>query len=265
MVASTTSGLRQRLSDGPWPARDPDQNLADLRAQLAACHRGAHEALQMFDEYGSATVWRYIDYLFDSSAVQLRRALRRLRGGTFVAPLDNGAEIAVQLSLRGGRVVMDFSASSAQCEDNFNAPLPVCRAAALYVLRTLIGGELPLNEGCLRPLELIVPPGSVLNPRPPAAVVAGNVETSQVVVDTLYAALGIMAASQGTMNNMSFGDDSCQYYETLCGGTGAGADFDGASAVHSHMTNSRITDPELLEARYPVRLERFGPASRLRW
>ncbi len=252
------AGLRQRLSDGPWPARDPEQNLADLRAQLAACHRGAQEALRVFDEYGSATVWRYINFLFDSSAAQLRRALVRLRGGAFSAPLDNGAKIAVHVSLHQGRVVMDFSASSAQCEDNFNAPLPVCRAAALYVLRTLIGGELPLNEGCLQPLELIVPPGSVLNPQPPAAVVAGNVETSQVVVDTLYAALGIMAASQGTMNNLSFGDDSCQYYETLCGGTGAGADFDGASAVHSHMTNSRITDPELLEALYPVRLECFA-------
>ncbi len=251
-------GLRALLLSGPWPARDPEQNLADLRAQLAACHRGAGEALRMFDEYGADTVYRYIEYLFDSSAMQLREALARLRGGSFCAPLDNGAEIAVCLSLSKSGVVLDFSASSGQCTDNFNAPLAVCRAAALYVLRSLIGGDLPLNEGCLRDLELIVPAGCLLNPRPPAAVVAGNVETSQVVVDVLYAALGIMAASQGTMNNLSFGDDSCQYYETICGGTGAGADFNGASAVHSHMTNSRITDPELLELRYPVRLERFA-------
>ena len=252
------AGLRALLGSGPWPARDPEQNLADLRAQLAACHQGARESLRVFDEYGAGTVLRYIEYLFDSSAAQLRRALTQLRGGSFRAPLDNGAEIAVRVTLAEGGVVLDFSASSGQCPDNFNAPLPVCRAAALYVLRSLIGGELPLNDGCLRPLTLVVPPGCLLNPRPPAAVVAGNVETSQVVVDALYAALGIMAASQGTMNNLSFGDDSCQYYETVCGGTGAGADFDGASAVHSHMTNSRITDPELLESRYPVRLERFS-------
>jgi 5-oxoprolinase (ATP-hydrolysing) len=152
---------------------------------------------------------------------------------------------------------IDFTGTSVQSDTNFNAPLAVCRAAVLYVFRTLVDRDIPMNEGCLRPLRLVVPAGSLLDPRPPAAVVAGNVETSQCVVDCLYGALGVLAAAQGTMNNFTFGDDRLQYYETICGGAGAGPGFDGASAVHTHMTNSRLTDPEVLEWRYPVRLERF--------
>ncbi len=174
--------------------------------------------------------------------------------------MDNGAIIRVAISVDRVRRTMriDFTGTSAQLDSNFNAPLSVCRAAVLYVLRTLMDDEIPLNEGCLRPVELVVPEGCMLNPRYPAAVVAGNVETSQAITDALYGALGVQAAAQGTMNNFTFGDGRLQYYETICGGTGAGPDHNGASAVHSHMTNTRLTDPEILETRFPVVLEEFA-------
>jgi 5-oxoprolinase (ATP-hydrolysing) len=183
-----------------------------------------------------------------------------LKDGAFTLPLDNGAriQVAVTVDTAARRATVDFTGTSAQQPNNFNAPLPVTRAAVLYVFRTLVDDEIPMNAGCLKPLRLIVPEGCLLNPRYPAAVVAGNVETSQAVTDCLYGALGVLAASQGTMNNFTFGDDEHQYYETISGGSGAGPDFDGTDAVQTHMTNSRLTDPEVLEWRFPVRLESFG-------
>jgi len=252
--------LRRQLAGGPYPARNPDQNVADLKAQIAANECGVRELRAMVARYGLETVHAYMRHVQDNAEEMVRRVIDVLQDGRFRVEMDNGAEICVSVAIdrERRRAVVDFSGTSAQRGDNFNAPLAVCRAAVLYVFRTLVDDDIPLNAGCLKPLQLVVPEGSMLNPRFPAAVVAGNVETSQCIVDALYGALGTMAASQGTMNNFTFGDDRRQYYETLCGGTGAGPDFDGADAVHSHMTNSRLTDPEVLELRYPVRLERFA-------
>jgi len=252
--------MRTILASGPYPARNPDRNIADLRAQLAANARGQKEVARMLAQFGSETVCAYMAHVQDNAEEAVRRAISSLSSGSFTYPMDDGSHIGVSVtvdeSARSARV--DFSSTSLQSDDNFNAPLSVCRAAVLYVFRTLVDHDIPMNEGCLRPLELIVPEGTLLNPRPPAAVVAGNVETSQCVVDALYGALGVMAASQGTMNNVTFGNDRYQYYETVCGGAGAGPGFAGASAVHTHMTNSRLTDPEVLEWRYPVLLRRFA-------
>ena len=252
--------LRALLASGPWPARDPDRNIADLRAQLAANRKGEEEARRAIDRYGLATVRAYMGHVQENAAESVRRALDGLADGKFVLPLDGGQEIhvAVTVDRAARRARVDFTGTSAQTEDNYNAPAAVCRAAVLYVFRTLVDDDIPLNEGCLDPLDLVVPEGSMLNPRYPAAVVAGNVETSQAVANALYGALGALAASQGTMNNLTFGDARRQYYETICGGAGAGEGFDGASAVHSHMTNSRLTDPEVLEWRFPVVLESFA-------
>ncbi|MGD8978276.1 MAG: hydantoinase B/oxoprolinase family protein, partial [Gammaproteobacteria bacterium] len=251
--------MREVLAGGPCPARNPDQNIADLRAQLAATSRGLDELARMLGQYGADVVRAYMDHVQDNAEEAVRRAIGGLTSGSFRYELDNGEVIAVRIDVdRDARsAVIDFDGTSAQSASNFNAPRAVCRAAVLYVFRTLVDHDIPMNEGCMRPLELRVPPGSLLDPRPPAAVVAGNVETSQCVVDTLYGALGVLAAAQGTMNNLTFGNERYQYYETLCGGAGAGPGFDGASAVHTHMTNSRLTDPEILEWRYPVRLRRF--------
>jgi 5-oxoprolinase (ATP-hydrolysing) len=199
----------------------------------------------------------------DYAEEQVRRSIEALHDGQFSCELDSGAVIRVAITIdhRARTARIDFTGSSREQPDNFNAPLSICKAAVLYVFRTLVDEPIPINAGCLRPLEIIVPDGCMLKPRYPAAVVAGNVETSQIIVDTLYGALGVLAASQGTMNNFTFGDATYQYYETICGGTGAGADFDGASAVHSHMTNSRMTDPEVLEGRFPVLIERFAVRS----
>ena len=252
--------LLERLSGGPWPARNPQQNLADLQAQIAANEKGAQELRRMAAHFGLDTVWAYMGHVQDNAAEQVRRALDRLQDGAFTCEMDNGAVIRVAITLnreaRSARI--DFTGTSPQQTNNFNAPRAVCIAAVLYVFRTLVDDEIPLNAGCLRPLELIIPAGSLLDPRPPAAVVAGNVETSQCIVDALYGALGVMAAAQGTMNNFTFGNDRYQYYETICGGAGAGPGFAGASAVQTHMTNSRLTDPEVLEWRFPVRLEAFS-------
>lgn len=251
---------RALFSKGPHPARNIDMNIADLKAQIAACMRGADELASLVDTYGRTVVEAYMGHIQSNAEEAVRRIIRGLRPGAFAYEMDCGAVIRVRIDVdvQARTAVVDFSGTSAQLDSNFNAPLSITRAATLYVFRTLVDDNIPLNEGCLKPIRLIVPEGSCLNPRYPAAVVAGNVETSQAVVDTLYGALGILAASQGTMNNFTFGDATRQYYETIAGGSGAGPGFDGGSAVQTHMTNSRLTDPEILETRFPVRLESFS-------
>jgi 5-oxoprolinase (ATP-hydrolysing) len=250
--------VRALLARGPWPARDPAANLADLRAQLAACNRGVRLLQQLAEARGAAEIGAQMAALLDYTARALGRLLDRLAGGTHRVVMDEGQCIALRAVARGGRLRLDFSGTSAMDAGNANAPLPVVRAAVMYALRCLVDEPLPLNEGFLTPVELQVPSPSLLDPIPPAAVVAGNVETSQAVADALLVALGAMAESQGTMNNLSFGNAEMQYYETLGGGAGAGPGFAGASGVHTHMTNSRITDAEIIERRFPVRVERFA-------
>ena len=251
---------RALFASGRYPSRNVDQNLADLMAQVAACTRGADELIRMVDEFGRDVVSAYMGHVQDNAEEAVRRVIAALKPGVFDYEMDDGAVIRVQITIDPAerRAVVDFTGTSGQRPTNFNAPLSITRAAVLYVFRTLVDDAIPLNEGCLKPIELIVPEGSMLNPRHPAAVVAGNVETSQAVVDALYGALGVLAASQGTMNNFTFGDDARQYYETIAGGSGAGPDYDGTSAVQTHMTNSRLTDPEVLESRFPVLLEAFS-------
>ena len=251
---------RAALTAGPWPARNPDQNLADLKAQIAACEAGASAVRAMIEAYGALQVARYMGFVQDNAEASVRRAIGRLRDGAAKVPMDGGGEIVVAISVdaKSGSATVDFTGTSGVLPSNFNAPSAIVDAAVLYVFRTLVDDDIPLNAGCLKPLKIITPEGSMLAPRPPAAVVAGNVETSQHIVDALYAALGVMANSQGSMNNFTFGDAARQYYETLCGGAGASGDAAGASAVHTHMTNSRLTDPEILERRFPVRVEAFG-------
>jgi 5-oxoprolinase (ATP-hydrolysing) len=214
----------------------------------------------MIAAYGARTVARYMGFVQDNAEASVRRAIARLTDGSARVPMDGGGEIAVriQVDAAAGEAVLDFSGTSGVLGSNFNAPTSIVHAAALYVFRTLVDDDIPLNAGCLKPLRIEVPEPSMLAPVAPAAVVAGNVETSQHLVDALYAALGVMANAQGTMNNFTFGDEDRQYYETLCGGAGATADAPGASGVHTHMTNSRLTDPEVLERRFPVRLEAFA-------
>jgi len=250
--------VRAWLASNPQPARNPEQNLADLAAQVAACHLGAQLLRQLETEVGEAAVPAYMGFVQDNAEAAVQRLLGRLKDGRFDLPLDGGSRIAVSIRIRGPRAVIDFTGSSGPQPGNLNAPSAIVHSAVLYVFRTLLDTDIPLNAGVLRPLEVVLPPDSLLNPSPPAAVVAGNVETSQNIVDALYGALGALAASQGTMNNFSFGDGRHQYYETVCGGAGAGPNFDGASAVHSHMTNSRLTDPEVLELNFPVRVESFA-------
>ncbi|MEM7779862.1 MAG: hydantoinase B/oxoprolinase family protein [Pseudomonadota bacterium] len=252
--------LRRILAQARYPARNPDRNISDLRAQLAACTRGAELLAGAAHASGADVIAAYMDHVLANAEESVRRLLDRLEPGEFSYSMDNGAQVSVAIRIdRDARsAIFDFTGTSPQQADNFNAPRSITRAAALYVLRTLIDDAIPMNDGCLRPVELIVPEGSMLNPKPGAAVVAGNVETSQVVTDALFAATGKLAPSQGTMNNFTFGNGSHQYYETICGGSGAGGDHDGTSAVQTHMTNSRLTDPEILESRLPVRLERFA-------
>jgi 5-oxoprolinase (ATP-hydrolysing) len=253
------AAARAALGAGPWPARAPERNLADLKAQIAACQAGAAAVAEMIASFGGEVVGRYMGFVQQNAAQAVRRALGRLSDGEARVPLDAGGEIVVRTRVDAGAgcAVLDFTGSSDQLGSNFNAPSAIVDAAALYVFRTLVDDDIPLNAGCLEPLKILTREGSLLSPRPPAAVVAGNVETSQHVVDALYSALGVMANAQGTMNNFTFGDAARQYYETLCGGAGATAAADGASAVHTHMTNSRLTDPEILERRFPVRVETF--------
>jgi len=252
--------IRAALAAGPWPARSPDRNLADLKAQLAACQAGGAAVAAMIETHGSAAVARYMGFVQDNAEACVRRAIGRLKDGRARVPMDGGAQICVRITVDAEtcEAVLDFTGTSQIQPNNFNAPTAIVHAAALYVFRTLADDDIPLNAGCLKPLKIVVPQGCMLAPVPPAAVVAGNVETSQHVVDALYQALGMMANAQGTMNNFTFGDEERQYYETLCGGAGATAGAPGASAVHTHMTNSRLTDPEILERRFAVRLERFG-------
>ncbi|RZJ46251.1 MAG: hydantoinase B/oxoprolinase family protein, partial [Brevundimonas sp.] len=251
---------RALFASGPHPSRNVDQNMADLKAQIASCARGADELIRMVGEFGRDVVSAYMGHIQDNAEEAVRRAIAALKPGSFDLEMDDGAIIRVQITVdaEARSAVVDFTGTSGQRPNNFNAPLSITRAATLYVFRTLVDDAIPLNEGCLKPVTLIVPEGSMLNPRYPAAVVAGNVETSQAVVDALYGALGVLAASQGTMNNFTFGDATRQYYETIAGGSGAGPDFDGTAAVQTHMTNSRLTDPEVLETRFPVLLEEFS-------
>ncbi|MFN9637475.1 MAG: hydantoinase B/oxoprolinase family protein [Synechococcaceae cyanobacterium] len=256
---------RQRLAAGPHPVRNPDQLLADLQAQIAANRLGAEELQRLLDREGAAEVVAYMAHVQANAAEAVRRAIAGLRDGAHTVELDDGAriQVAVRIDHARRRARVDFSGTSPQQPGNRNAPLAITRAVVLYVFRCLVGEAIPLNAGCFAPIDLVVPEGCLLHPRPPAAVVAGNVETSQAVANALFGALGVMAAAQGTMNNLSVGDTHRQYYETICGGTGAGVlpdgrVFDGADALQSHMTNSRLTDPEVLEARFPVRLERFA-------
>jgi len=251
--------MRAILGSGRYPSRNIGQNLADLRAQVAACAKGIDELKRMVAHFGLAVVRAYMKHVQDNAEEAVRRVLDVLTDGHFEYEMDSGAKIAVAISIDKARrkAVIDFTGTSAQQPTNFNAPSAVCKAAVLYVFRTLVDDEIPMNAGCLKPLDIVIPPGSMLSPRYPAAVVAGNVETSQAITDTLYGALGVLAAAQGTMNNFTFGNDTYQYYETISGGSGAGPDFDGASVVQTHMTNSRLTDPEVLEWRFPVRLDEF--------
>jgi 5-oxoprolinase (ATP-hydrolysing) len=260
----------ERLSSGKWPSRNPAQNVADLKAQIAANEKGVQELQKMVGQYGLEVVQAYMSHVQDNAEESVRRVIARLRDGTFCLPLDNGSQIKVDIKVDvvDRSAVVDFTGTSDQQQNNFNAPKAICMAAVLYVFRTLVDDNIPLNAGCLKPLKVIVPEASMLNPTSPASVVAGNVETSTCITNALYGALGVLAGSQYTMNNFAFGNDRVQYYETICGGTGAGRSdiagesndrgFDGTSAVQAHMTNSRLTDPEVLEFRYPVRLESFG-------
>jgi 5-oxoprolinase (ATP-hydrolysing) len=252
--------IRAILGGGRYPSRNVDQNVADLRAQVAACAKGAHELAQMVAHFGLPVVRAYMRHVQDNAEEAVRRVLDVLTDGRFEYEMDNGAKVAVAIAIDKARreATIDFGGTSAQQPTNFNAPSAVCKAAVLYVFRTLVDDEIPMNAGCLKPLRVVIPGASMLAPRYPAAVVAGNVETSQVVTDALYGALGVLAASQGTMNNFTFGNAAYQYYETIAGGAGAGPDSDGASVVQTHMTNSRLTDPEVLEWRFPVRLESFA-------
>jgi 5-oxoprolinase (ATP-hydrolysing) len=258
------------LGSGKYPARNIGQNLADLRAMIAANEKGVQELRRMVGHFGLDVVHAYMRHVQDNAEEAVRRVIDVLKPGEFSYEMDSGAVIRVKIGIdRAARsATIDFSGTSEQLQSNFNAPSAVCMAAVLYVFRTLVDDDIPLNAGCLKPLEVIIPEGSMLRPRYPAAVVAGNVETSQCITDALYGALGVMGASQGTMNNFTFGNADHQYYETICGGSGAGgADanakgalqgFDGTDAVHTHMTNTRLTDPEVLEWRFPVMLESFA-------
>jgi 5-oxoprolinase (ATP-hydrolysing) len=252
--------LEALLGGGRYPARNPAQNVADLKAQVAACEKGVQELHALVRHFGRAVVDAYMRHVQDNAAEAVRRVLDRLTPGSFDYEMDNGAHIRVTVSIdrAARRARIDFTGTSAQLASNFNAPSSVCKAAVLYVFRTLVDDEIPMNGGCLEPLDIVIPDGSMLSPRYPAAVVAGNVETSQGITDALYGALGVMAAAQGTMNNFTFGNDRYQYYETIAGGSGAGPGFDGTSAVQTHMTNSRLTDVEVLEWRFPVRVDGFA-------
>jgi len=262
--------LREQLASGAWPARNPDQTIADLRAQIAANEKGVQELRAMVAQFGRETVAAYMGHVQDNAEESVRRVITALKPGRFELPLDNGAVIRVQVAVDAAarEATIDFTGTSAQLPNNFNAPRAVTMAAVLYVFRTLVDDDIPLNAGCLKPLHLIVPDGCMLNPNPPAAVVAGNVETSMCVTNALYGALGVMASGPCTMSNFTFGNARHQYYETISGGSGAGWVFDaqgrpvdgfaGTAVVQTHMTNSRLTDPEVLEHRFPVRLESYA-------
>jgi 5-oxoprolinase (ATP-hydrolysing) len=251
--------LRELLSSGPWPCRNPDQNVADLRAQIAANEKGVAELRKMVAHFGLDVVQAYMQHVQDNAEESVRRVIDALHDCAFEYPMDHGAVIKVKITVDKDKreATVDFTGTSPQQPSNFNAPQPVTRAAVLYVFRCMVDDEIPMNAGCLKPINIVIPHDCMLAPKFPAAVVAGNVEVSQAVTDTLFGALNALAAAQGTMNNFNFGNSKYQYYETICGGSGAGPGFNGTSAVHTHMTNTRLTDPEILEFRYPVVLEDF--------
>jgi 5-oxoprolinase (ATP-hydrolysing) len=251
--------LRAQLASGPYPARNPDQNVADLKAQVAACEKGTTELFRVIEHYGLTVVHAYMGHVMDNAEECVRRVIDALTDSSFSCETDDGFRVSVTIRVdRPNRsATVDFTATSDTHPGNYNAPSAIAHAAVLYVFRCLVNDDIPLNAGSMKPLELILPEPSMVNPRHPAAVIAGNVETSQLIVDTLFGALGAVAASQGTMNNLTWGNDRHQYYETICGGAGATERSDGCDAVHTHMTNSRLTDPEVLEWRYPVVLESF--------
>ena len=251
--------LRHHLASGPYPARNPEQNIADLKAQIAAGEKGVQEVHRMIKQFGVDVVHAYMKHVQDNAEEQVRRVIDVMEDGEFSYPLDEGSVIKVVISFdKENRCAkVDFTGTSDQRPSNFNAPSAVARSAVLYVFRCLVDDAIPLNEGCLKPINIVIPNGCMLAPQYPAAVVAGNVETCQAITDTLFGALKVFAASQGTMNNLTFGNDEHQYYETVCGGAGAGPGFHGTSAIHTHMTNTRLTDPEILEWRHPVVLEDF--------
>jgi len=251
--------MRAVLSSGKYPCRVPDKNMADLIAQQAANEKGIQELHKMIGHFGWDVVKAYTKHVQDNAEESVRRVIGALKDGEFTYPMDNGGQIKVKISVdqKNRSAVLDFAGTSGAMPNNFNAPAAVCRAAVLYVFRTLVDDNIPMNEGCLKPIEIILPENCLLKAQYPSAVLAGNVETSQAVTDAIYGALGVMGAAQGTMNNFIFGNARYQYYETICGGSGAGPDFDGTDAVHTHMTNARLTDPEVLEFRYPVILEAF--------
>ncbi len=250
---------RALLSSGPHPCRNVDQNMADLAAQVAANATGRRELTRLTERFGEEGVAAYMRHLQDNAEESVRGVLGALKDGTCEYPLDGGQRIrvAIRVDRAARRAVIDFAGTSPQDPGNYNAPPAICRAVVLYVFRTLVGADIPMNEGCLKPLEIRAPEGSMINPAPGAAVISGNTEVSQAIADALYGALGTLAGSQGTMNNFVYGNEAHQNYETICGGAGAGPSFDGASGVHTHMTNTRMTDPEILEARFPVRVEAF--------
>ncbi len=263
-------GMLDLLASGQYPSRNPQQNMADLRAQLAANEKGVQELHKMVAEFGLDVVQAYMRHVQDNAEESVRRVITRLKDGAFTLPLDNGAQIqvAVRVDAKNRSAEIDFTGTSAQQTNNFNAPTAVCMAAVLYVFRSLVNDDIPLNAGCLKPLNVIIPEGCMLNPNFPASVVAGNVETSSCITNALFGALGVMAGSQPTMNNFTFGNAKYQYYETISGGSGAGvmvdeqgqvtSGFNGTSVVQTHMTNSRLTDPEILEFRFPVRLDSYA-------
>ena len=248
------------LQSGQYPSRNPAQNMADLKAQIAANEKGVQELRKMVTQFGLPVVKAYMGHVQDNAEESVRRVITHLKDGSFTLSLDNGAQIqvAIRVNAQARSAEIDFRGTSAQQTNNFNAPTAVCMAAVLYVFRSLVDDDIPLNAGCLKPLKVIIPEGSMLNPLPPASVVAGNVETSSCITNALYGALGVMASSQPTMNNLTFGNAQYQYYETISGGSGAGDGFDGTSVVQTHMTNSRLTDPEVLEFRFPVRLQSYA-------
>jgi 5-oxoprolinase (ATP-hydrolysing) len=268
--------LTKLLTDHPYPCRNPAQNVADLKAQIAANEKGVAEIRNMVAQFGLDVVQAYMKHVRDNAAESVRRVIERLTDSEFAYPTDQGTVIKVRISVdkenRSAKV--DFTGTSPAQENNFNAPAPVTRAAVLYVFRVMVEKTIPMNAGCLEPIEIVIPEASMLAPQYPRAVVAGNVETSQHVTNALFGALGALAAAQGTMNNLTFGNAEYQYYETICSGSPAGVlndgtGFDGTDGVHTHMTNSRLTDPEVLEMRFPVLLEDFhirrGSGGRGRW
>jgi 5-oxoprolinase (ATP-hydrolysing) len=259
------------LTDNPYPARNPTQNVNDLKAQIAANEKGVQELRKMVEHFSLPVVQAYMQHVQDNAAESVRRVIDRLHDSEFAYEMDQGTVIKVKITVDKAKreATVDFTGTSPQQDTNFNAPEPVTRAAVLYVFRVMVDDDIPMNAGCLRPIRIVIPAKSMLTPEYPAAVVAGNVETSQAVTNCLFGALGALAAAQGTMNNLNFGNARYQYYETICSGSPAGPGFPGTDAVHTHMTNTRLTDPEILEVRYPVVLEDFhirkGSGGRGRW